>query len=352
MDKEKLESMGARLQDALNGASAALMLSVGHRVGLFDAMAGMPASTAEAIAKEAGLQERYVREWLGAVSCAGIVEYDSARDLFRLPPEHAALTTRGAGGRNMAATAQLVSVFGAVEDQIVEKFHQGGGVPYSEYGRFGRVMAELSAVSFDATLVDVTLPLVPGVVEELRRGIDVADIATGSGHAVNVMAQAFPDSRFVGFDLSEEGIERARAEAAAMGLQNATFEVCDAAELDAPGHFDFVTTFDAVHDQARPEQVVKAVFEAVKPGGHWLCVDIGASSNLGENLNHPMGTFLYSVSCMHCMTVSLAYDGAGLGAMWGVQQARSMFTAAGFEDVAVHAVPGDPVNNYYVCRRP
>ena len=351
LDHAKLEGFASRMLDMLNGAAAALMLSVGHRVGLFDAMARMPASTPSEIAGAAGLQERYVREWLGAVSCAGIVEYDSARDLYSLPPEHAAMTSRMAGGRNMAATAQLIAVFGAVEDRIVEKFHEGGGVPYPEYGRFGRVMAELSAAGFDASLVGATLPLVPGIVDRLQEGIDVADIATGSGHAVNVMARAFPASSFVGFDLSEEGIGHARSEAAEMGLQNATFEVRDVAALDTLERFDLITTFDAVHDQAQPGLVAKAVFDALRPGGYWLCVDVGASSHLGENLGHPMGTFLYSVSCMHCMSVSLAYDGAGLGAMWGVQQARDLFSAAGFDEVHVRSVPGDTVNNYYVCRR-
>jgi len=351
LDYAKLEGFGSRMLDMLNGAAAALMLSVGHRVGLFDTMARMPASTPSELAEAAGLEERYVREWLGAVSCAGIVEYDSTRDLFSLPPEHAAMTTRVAGTRNMAATAQLIAVFGAVEDQIVGKFREGGGVPYPEYGGFSRVMAELSAATFDASLVGATLPLVPGIVDELRRGIDVADIATGSGHAVNVMAKAFPASRFVGLDLSEEGIGQARREAAEMGLLNATFEVCDVSALDASRRFDFVTTFDAVHDQAQPGLVVKAVFDALRPGGYWLCVDVGASSHLGENLGHPMGTFLYSVSCMHCMSVSLAYDGVGLGAMWGVQQARELFASAGFDEVHVRAIPGDTVNNYYVCRR-
>ena len=351
LDSAKLEAFGTRMLDMLNGAAAALMMSVGHRVGLFDTMAGMPAATASEIAGSAGLDERYVREWLGAVSCAGIVEYDAVRDLFSLPPEHAAMTVRKAGTRNLAATAQLVGVFGAVEDQIVGKFREGGGVPYSEYGGFSRVMAELSAATFDASLVRTTLPLVPGIVDELQKGIEVADIATGSGHAVNVMAQAFPASRFVGLDLSEESIARARSEADDLGLTNATFEVCDVAALDASRRFDFITTFDAIHDQAQPGLVTKAIFEALRPGGYWLCVDVGASSHVGENLGHPMGTFLYSVSCMHCMSVSLAYGGTGLGAMWGVQQARQLFGAAGFEDVRVHSLPGDAVNNYYVCRR-
>lgn len=352
LDGKKLEAFGERMAATLNAAATALMLSVGHQVGLFDAMAAMAAASASEIAERAGLNERYVREWLGAVACAGIVDYDSRRDLYELPPEHAAMTTRSAGAQNAAVRAQMVAMLGSVEKKIVEKFRTGGGVPYPEYVGFSEMMSELHAPAFDSGLVQSALPLVPGIVDALQRGIEVADIATGSGHAVNVMAQAFPASKFIGYDLSEEGIEKARAEAAALGVTNASFEVRDVAELGVRERFDFIVTFDAVHDQARPRQVVAAIFAALKPGGRWLCADIAASSNLGENLAHPMGAFFYTMSCMHCMSVSLAYGGQGLGAMWGVQQARAMFAATGFEELAVHAIPEDPVNNYYVARRP
>jgi len=166
------------------------------------------------------------------------------------------------------------------------------------------------------------------------------------------MAQAFPKSRFVGLDFAEEALERGRSEAAAMGLSNATFKVQDAAKLDSSQQFDFMTTFDAVHDQADPQAMVNGIFRSLKPGGYWLCVDIQGSSHVGENLNHPMGTFLYSVSCQHCMTVSLAYDGVGLGAMWGVQKAREVFRNAGFDKVEIQNVADDPLNNYYICHKP
>lgn len=351
LDRDRLQAFGAKLAEHLNGAAVSLMMSVGHRTGLFDAMADLATSSSHEIAAAAGLNERYVREWLGSVAAAGIVEYDPVLDGFSLPAEHAALLTRRSP-RNTAATAQLVSVFGSVEDGIVECFRAGGGLPYSEFARFGEVMGELSRASFDGALIDAVLPLVPGLVDRLHDGIEVADIATGSGHAINVMAMTFPKSQFVGYDISSEGIERARAEAAHYQLTNATFERCDVATLDERARFDFITTFDAVHDQAQPQRVVERIFAALKPGSHWLCVDIGASSHIGENLANPMAPFLYAVSCMHCMTVSLAHGGPGLGAMWGVQTAKAMFTAAGFTEIAIHRLPTDPVNSYYVCRRP
>jgi 2-polyprenyl-3-methyl-5-hydroxy-6-metoxy-1,4-benzoquinol methylase len=353
IDMSKVEAFGVQMMSILNSGMTANMMSIGHQVGLFDAMAGIghPA-TSEEIAEAAGLDERYVREWLGAMTTSNVVEYDGGKGGYLLPPEHAALTTRAAGPNNFASYTQFVPMCGAIEPELIEAFHNGGGVPYSSFPRFHAAMREISAATFDATLVDVTLPLLPGAVEGLRSGIRVADVGTGSGHAINVMAKAFPESTFVGFDIAEEALAVGRAEAGEWGLSNAEFRVHDAADLADVGSFDLVTTFDAVHDQVDPVAMVRGVFNMVKPGGYWLCVDIQASSHVGENIGHPLGTFFYSVSCSHCMTVSLAHHGAGLGAMWGVQAARQMFTDAGFVDLDLHNVEGDVTNNYYVCRKP
>lgn len=352
LDEAKLGAFGEKMLGILNSGMAANMISVGHRVGLFDAMAGLggPATSSE-IAAAAELDERYVREWLGAMTTAGIVEYESGRGAHYLPAEHAAMTTRAAGPGNFASFAQFIPLCAGVEDELVDKFHNGGGVPYTSYPRFHEAMAEMSGAIVDATLIDVTLPLVSGAIERLESGISVADMGCGSGHAVNVMAKQFPNSQFVGMDFSDEALERGRAEAAAWGLTNATFKAQDAAELNGEQTFDLITTFDAVHDQAHPQAMVDGIYASLAPGGNWLCVDVRASSHVGENLDHPLGTFMYSVSCSHCMTVSLAYDGDGLGAMWGVQKAREIFGKAGFGDIEVHNIEGDPMNNYYVCNK-
>jgi SAM-dependent methyltransferase len=351
LDLGKVEQFGAQVAGFLNGGAAVLMLSIGHQTGLFDVMAGLPPSTSVEIADAAGLQERYVREWLGAMVTAGVVKYDSGGAAYVLPPEHAALTTRAAGPNNFAAMAQLIAISGGVESEIIDCFRNGGGVPYSSFTRFHEAMADVSGAVFDANLVSSTLPLVPGIIERLEAGIDVADIGTGSGHAINLMAKAFPKSNFVGYDFSDEALERGRAEAAAWELTNASFEAKDVAELDESRQFDFITTFDAIHDQAQPGAVVRGIHHALKAGGYWLCVDVRASSHVGENIDHPLGTLMYSASCTHCMTVSLAYGGEGLGAMWGVQKARELFTESGFERIEIHTVDGDPINNYYICQK-
>ena len=351
LDTDKLHEFQLQMADYLNAGSAVLMLSIGHRTGLFDTMSGLPPATAAEIASAAELNERYVREWLGAMATAGVVTYSRNADTYTLPPEHAAFTTRAAGPANLARMMQFIPLLATVESQIIDKFHNGGGVPYTEYGDFHRIMAEVSGGQFDAGLVDNMLPLVPGMVEALERGATVADVGCGSGHAVNLMAKAFPHSTFVGYDFSDVAIANATAEAESLGLTNAEFEVKDAATLDDSRMFDFITTFDAVHDQAQPRAMVAGIHAALKPGGHWLCADICASSHVGENLDHPIGVFGYTVSCMHCMTVSLAYDGEGLGAMWGVQQAREIFSEAGFDDIVVKNIEHDPSNNYYVCHK-
>jgi SAM-dependent methyltransferase len=238
-----------------------------------------------------------------------------------------------------------------VEDQIVDCFRHGGGVPYSAFPRFQAVMAEDSGAVHDATLIDVTLPLVPGLTDRLRDGIDVADVGCGSGHAVNLMAGAFPRSRFTGFDFSETGIAAARAEADREGRANVRFEQRDAARLGETAQFDFITTFDAVHDQARPDLMLAGIAAALRPGGVYLCVDTSASSKLAENLGHPLATFLYTVSCMHCMTVSLADGGMGLGTMWGEQTARRMLGEAGFSSVEAKRIDGDIVNAYIIASK-
>jgi SAM-dependent methyltransferase len=338
-----------RMLGMMNEASLALMVSVGHRTGLFDVMASMPAATSAEIASRASLDERYVREWLAAMSTGRIVEYDGAAGSYSLPAGHAAWLTRAAGMHNLAAGMQYIGLMALVEDQIVECFLHGGGVPYSAFPRFQAVMAEDSGAVRDATLIDVTLPLVPGLAGRLSQGIDVADVGCGSGHAINLMAEAFPRSRFTGFDFSDAGIAASRLEAGRKGLANAHFEKRDAASLGERGRFDFITTFDAVHDQARPDLVLAGIAAALRPGGVYLCVDTAASSNLADNLDHPLGPFLYTVSCMHCMTVSLAHGGMGLGTMWGEQTARTMLAEAGFTSIEVAHLDGDIVNSYIIA---
>jgi SAM-dependent methyltransferase len=348
---EATEEFAERMVGVIDSAALALLLSIGHQTNLFDTMAELPPATSTQIADAAGLNERYVREWLGGVVASRVIDYDPAAQTYSLPRHRAAVLTRAAEPDNLSRIAQIFPMMGEVEQKIIGCFHNGGGLSYSEYPRFHALQAEHTAGVFDAALVDVILPLVDGLPERLQVGVDVADIGCGSGHAVNVMAKAYPASRFTGIDFSEEALAAGAAEAEALGLTNARFTRADVARLDADDAYDVITVYDAIHDQAQPAQVLANIHRALRPGGVLLMVDIKASSNVEDNIGAPLATYKYTVSTMHCMTVSLALDGAGLGTCWGRQLAVSMLADAGFSDVTISEIESDPANYYYIARR-
>ena len=351
LDETKIESFAEKLIGHLNGGAISLMTSIGHQTGLFDTMSTMPPATSQEISTAAGLNERYVREWLGAMVTGEIINYDPADQLYSLPGEHAALLTRAASPDNIAATSQWIAVLGGVESKIVESFKNGGGVSYEEFERFHEVMAEESAQTVVAALFEHILPLSPGLRIDLETGVRAMDLGCGSGRALNQMAKAFPKSQFVGYDLCEEAITAAKAEAERLGLENISFEIRDVSKLDEPENFDVITAFDAIHDQADPATVLSNIYAALKPGGTFLMQDIKGSSHLEKNLDHPLSTFLFTISCMHCMTVSLSQDGLGLGAMWGKEKALEMLDEAGFENVEVKELDHDMINYYYLMKK-
>lgn len=350
IDQVKAEQFAGQMLGVINQAGLALMISLGHRTGLFDALERLPASTTETIAREARLSERYVREWLAAMVAGGVVEYDAASRRYSLPAEHAAWLTRSASPNNLAVTAQWISVLGSAEPELVRAFADGRGVGYHAYPRFHEVMAEESDQTVLSALEQHILPIVPGLTEKLRAGISVLEVGCGRGRALAKLARQFPASRFLGVDFSKDAIAHARASAASQGLANVTFEARDAATLEVAGTMDLVLAFDAIHDQAAPAEVLSRVRRALAPGGVFLMQDIKAASELEANKAHPLGPFLYTISCMHCMSVSLASGGAGLGAAWGRELALEMLETAGFTDVRVQELPHDMINYYYVAR--
>jgi ubiquinone/menaquinone biosynthesis C-methylase UbiE len=353
-DSGKAEAFAGHFLTALNQGALCLMASIGHRTGLFDVLRDLPPSTSEEIAASAGLDERHVREWLGAMATAGVVEVDSATDRFVLPAEHAACLTRAAAADNMAVFAQYIAGLAGVEDDIVKCFQRGGGVPYEKYPRFHEVMAEDSGHSVLSALESHILPLVPGLTDQLTRGMGVLDAGCGRGRIMTRLAELYPNSRFTGIDLSEEAIMYARRQAAEKGLRNLEFVAADLSDFDETAEaasFELITTFDAVHDQAQPLRVLKGIHRALKADVVYLMQDIAGSSQVHNNLDHPLGTFLYTVSCLHCMTVSLAQGGEGLGAMWGEEKTREYLQKAGFRSIQRHRLPHDIQNNWYVVRK-
>jgi SAM-dependent methyltransferase len=281
----------------------------------------------------------------------GIVDYDPAGAIYRLPGEHA-VCLAGEGPMNLAPLSQLSTHLGRYVGPVASAFREGGGVPYSAFRpEFTDVMDGLSRPFYDGLLVDAVLPLAPGLVERLAAGARAADVGCGSGHGLVVLAEAFPASTFQGYDLDDEAIARARAEAAERRLGNVTFEVRDVATLAAEVPYDAVFVFDAIHDQVDPHGVVRAIHDALVPGGVLLAKEPRVSSNLEDNVGNPFAPLIYSISTLHCLTVSLAHDGAGLGTAYGEQVARALLAEAGFVDIAVHDAPGDPTDAVFVAYR-
>ena len=343
-----------RLIGTLNEGALCLMLSIGHRTGLLDTLAEVSPASSTEIATAAGLNERYVREWLGAMVTSRVVEFDPGCNTYRLPPEHAAFLTRAASPDNIAVFAQYIPVLGQVEDDVINCFHHGGGVPYEQFPRFHEVMAEDSGQTVLSSLLEHIMPLAPGLVDKLTRGARVLDLGCGRGRAIHLLAERFPNSEFVGTDLSPDAIAYASAEAASRGLDNVRFTVRDVSDFDQsaePDHYDVVFTFDAIHDQATPLAVLRGIYRTLKHDGVYLMQDIHGSSAVEKNLDHPVGPLLYTISTMHCMTVSLAQGGEGLGTMWGREKATELLREAGFGDIRVQQLEHDFQNDYYVIRK-
>lgn len=351
VDEQAVEEFAGRLLRHYTGAALTYLIEIGRRTGLLDAAAAEPA-TSQKLAARAGLAERHVREWLGAMATGGIVEYETATGRYWLPREHAACLT-GQGVDNLAPLAFFTVVLAKHVPAVSEAFRSGGGVAYSDYlPELHDVMEALWGPIYDTLLVDQIVPLAPGLTQKLAAGARAADIACGTGRALIALATAYPASTFTGYDLDDTAIDRARTRAADLNLTNLTFQTRDAATLTATEPFDAVFVFNAIHDQATPAVVLRRIHDALTPGGTFLMNEPRLSSNLDDNLVNPMAPFIYAVSTLHCLPVSLAADGAGLGTAFGEQTARQLLADAGFGETTVHDAPGDPGNAVFVTHKP
>jgi SAM-dependent methyltransferase len=348
-DRDRVKEFAQRLLDINTSGFICFMIDIGDRLGLFEAAAAEPA-TSEQLAARAGVAERQLREWLGALTAAGIFTYDPSSGLYTLPPDHAACLV-GATPYNLAGRSRAIAGMAGVLPIVEQAFRDGGGVPYDAYRPdFMSLMDDLGRNRYDAVLVSRYLPLAEGLVDRLQHGIRVADIGCGTGHCVNLMAKAFRLSDFTGYDISWEALDRARAEATRMGIANARFEELDVTQLPSRPRLDLIVAFDTIHDQALPDLVLRRAHDALEPDGLFFMIDIKASSRLERNLRNPMAAYFYAISVMHCMQVSLAEGGVGLGTAWGEEKARELLADAGFKSVVTHDLPLDPANQLYLCR--
>jgi len=359
---EKRQPFSKTMSDILNYGSLNLAMAIGYRTRLFDFMdeSDSPQSVSE-ISEKTNLNERYIKEWLGIMVCGGIIELSvdqKGKEFFYLPKQHGDLLTRRAGNFNLGVYTQEIPLLTeSAMEHVVNGFTTGEGVDYCHYPKFQAFMSQLASAKHARVLVKEFLPAVDAgkMLEKMKSGIRVCDLGCAEGIALILMAEAFPESDFWGIDISDKAIEAAEASAKEKGLRNVKFIKIDAADLkdnrNLRCYFDYITAFDAIHDQTRPLEALRGIHSILKPDGCFSMIDISASSHLSQNKEHPMGTFLYTVSLMHCMPVGMVNGGTGLGMMWGREKAIQMLEHAGFQNIEIQEIPNDSFNLHFFCRK-
>ncbi|MCZ6783696.1 MAG: class I SAM-dependent methyltransferase [Proteobacteria bacterium] len=349
MDKDELRAFMGRFMQMTTGAAVLGIVAVADRTGLFRGLAGAGPLGIEAIAEKTGLQERYLREALSSLAAAEIVRYDPARQTFELPDEHAACLADESSPYFLAGWSQIVpALYGAIPG-VVRAFREGGGVPFTAFG--SDMVEGIARSNGPGTRILLTrkwLPAMPDVVARLEAGARVADVGCGGGDAAITMAGAYPKSTVTGFDVDETSLARARAAAEQAGVSNVEFERVSAQEFPAEPGFDFITTFDVIHDLADPRGALEQIRRALRKEGTYLMVEPVAGDTLEENLN-PAGAMTYAMSTLHCMTQSLAHGGAGLGAAWGPNAPENLCGEVGFTRFRRLDVD-NPFNAFYEVR--
>lgn len=330
-NQEKLEALLGKMVGDLGAITTGAAVLLGDRLGLFSAMSEGGKMTAGQLAKRTGTQERLVREWLSAQAAAGYVEYDEAGDSFYLSPEQEQVFVNEDSPAFMAGAFEVVSTLWLDEEKVRQAFRSGKGLGWHDHSAcLFRGTERFFRPGYNANLIGSWLPALDGVVEKLKRGIDVADVGCGHGASTVLMAKAFPNSRFTGFDYHAPSIERARAAAKEAGVAgNTSFEVAPAKNF--PGTYDLVAFFDCLHDMGDPEGAAKHVHKALKPDGTWMIVEPFANDQLSANLN-PVGRIYYAASTFICTPASLSQEvGLGLGAQAGEARLRKVVSGGGFK---------------------
>jgi 2-polyprenyl-3-methyl-5-hydroxy-6-metoxy-1,4-benzoquinol methylase len=355
--QHSVEEFQGLLFDCYNKGMLCQMISIGHRTGLFqNMMTSNEPKTSSQIAQLCNLSERYVREWLNCMVVSKVVDYDPNAKTYILPMEHAISLTSNQKSINLAPFHELVSELARVEDGIVECFKHGGGVNYDKFSRFQTIMAEISSQTYNEEIfIRTILPqLSTELVERLNSGINVVDVGCGAGNPTILMAKCFPNSKFTGVDFLEDSIQMANQHVQDLHLTNIEFLARDDVDYLTRNSekFDLVTAFDSVHDQAQPKKLLNAINKALKKGGFFLMSDIGMSSFVEKNMDHPLAVGMYGVSCNHCMSVSLAQNGQGLGACWGKECALEYLKDAGLTPLCEPVTcPNDPINAIFLSRK-
>jgi 2-polyprenyl-3-methyl-5-hydroxy-6-metoxy-1,4-benzoquinol methylase len=330
-DRKKAATLARQVGVDFGGALTTALAYIGDRLGIFKAMANGLAFTTGQLAQNTGLNERYLREWAATMAAAGYLDYSSEHGTFHMTAEQASVlanedTTYFTAGAFQYAVACYRQI-----SKLMEAFKHGGGVPFSEFGlEIVEAIERLFHVGYETWVAREWIPAVPDIHRRLLAGGQAAEVGCGAGQCLIPVAAAFPNSRFFGYDVDLTSVERARNKAASAGLgARVSFEQLAAEYVQARDRFDLVMAFNCMHDMAHPRDALKAIQHMLKPDGAFLWSEADVGQRLEDNLTQ-VGRTLYGASTMHCMTVSLAQGGEGLGSAISEELARNLAAEAGF----------------------
>ncbi|XP_033123835.1 uncharacterized protein LOC117122394 [Anneissia japonica] len=356
LQKENIQTFGFRMGQTVNSGFLLISIAMGRETGLFDALANFTEpKTSTEIAEVTGLKERYIREWLGAMVTGQIVEVDETSTRFSLPPHRAAFLRTGGFGEEMTLLAAALPMQCKVFDKVLKCFKKDGprGVPYEHYCGFQKFMNACSSAWWNRHLISQFIPSIPEVQEMLENGIDVLDLGCGSGGASILLGERFPNSTFIGIDISTDAIDTAKNVVKEKKLTNVTFVTMDAMEMPEKwtGKFGYVLGWDSIHDMAQPKDVLDLVYKNLSNNGRMTIMEVNAHSDIAQNINMPFASTFYTNSMMHCMTVSLAFEnGQGFGNMYGRQKLMELLKSTGFRDIKM-SVPSMSFNCHFLCSK-
>src|SRR5262245_11234836 len=350
LNMKKVEELAFRVVGDMGGAFVMALGYIGDRLGLFKAMAGAGPLTSVDLARKTNLNERYVREWLRAMVAAEYIDYDTASERYVMTTEQAFVLANedspmfvGGGFHFTAPSIQNTH-------RIMDAFRNGGGISYSEIGEeIPCAIERFFRPGYINFLVKEWLAAVPGLISKLEKGATIGDIGCGRGQSTVTMAKAFPNSSVLGIDYHVPSIEYARRLAAEQGAANVEFVAAAADKIPSDRKYDLICSFDCIHDMVDPLATLKAIREALAPDGVYVWSEPNASHNAHENRN-PLGRTFHSISPLHCMTVSLAYGGAGLGTVIGEAGARGLAEQAGFTGFEKLPIE-NPFNQFFALHK-
>ena len=334
IDEGKLNVFIGQMLGDLGGASSVAMVRLGGSLGLYDTLHANGPMTSAQLAKAAKVHERYLREWLSHQAASNYLAYDAKTDTFSLPPEQAMVFANQESPVYMMGGFDVMASLLENQPKVQAAFKSGEGVAWGDQaGCMFCAVARFFRPGYHNYLVQQWLPSLDGVVEKLERGAKVADVGCGHGWSTVLMAKAFPNSTFIGYDFHPDSIRDAQTHAKEHGVSaNTRFEVGLAKDY-AGKDFDLVTCFDCLHDMGDPRGASAHIKQSLKPDGTWMIVEPMAGDTLEQNLN-PVGRLFYAGSTMICLPTSLSQEvGAGLGAQAGEKKLREVITSGGFKSV-------------------